>query len=136
MWELFDYLSFGERASKAKLGRRKRPTGTEPLFLNSDGVSFSEKGLNNAYRRLWAGNNPCLAFKVTPHMLRHTFATFELFHQSQRMAMGQALAGVRDRLGHSSVQTTSIYLHCIDLMEDAELNLYQEELDLLGKANG
>lgn len=136
MRELFDYLSFGEGASRAKLGRNKRPAGTLPVFLNADGAAFSEKGLNNAYRRLWAGSRPCLSFRVTPHMLRHTFATFELFHQSQRMAMGQALAWVRDRLGHSSVQTTSIYLHCIDLMEDAELNAYQEELDVLGRVNG
>lgn len=136
MRELFDYLSFGEGASRVKLRKYKTPAIAEPVFLNADGAPFSEKGLNNAYRRLWAGSRPCLAFRVTPHMLRHTFATFEIFHQSQRMAMGQALAWVRDRLGHSSIQTTCIYLHCIDLMEDAELNAYQEELDLLGRANG
>jgi integrase len=136
MRDLFDHLSFGEGAMRAKLRRHNPHTGAQPVFLNANGGAFSEKGLNNAYRRLWAGNSPCITFKVTPHMLRHTFATLELFHQSQRMAMGQALAWVRDRLGHSSIQTTSIYLHCIDLMEGAELNAYQEELDLLGSTNG
>lgn len=137
MRELFDFLSYGEGALRAKMKRLDRPGNALPAFLNAQqGQPFSEKGLNNAYRRLWAGKCPTLPFRVTPHMLRHTFATFELLHQSQRMPMGQALAWVRDRLGHSSIQTTSIYLHCIDLMESSELNAYQEELDMLGSSNG
>lgn len=135
MRELFDYLNFAEGALRDNFGRSANRSGIQPVFLSRDGHPFSEKGLNNAYRRLWSGKQPRIMFRVTPHMLRHTFATFELLHQSQRAAMGQALAWVRDRLGHSSVQTTSIYLHCLDLMENSELNTYQEELDLLGNAH-
>ena len=78
MRELFDYLRFGEGASRAKAGRATGNSGIEPVFLNRNGHPFNEKGLNNAYRLLWADKKPRLAFRVTPHMLRHTFATFEL----------------------------------------------------------
>ncbi len=132
MKELFDYLNFGEGSVRAKY-YRKRYAGKSPLtFLNHEGNPWSEKGLNNAYRKLWekgCDKQPILAFRVTPHMLRHTFATFELYAESKRTNLGKALAWVRDRLGHSSIVTTTVYVHCIDLMEKAELNLYQQELD-------
>lgn len=43
-------------------------------------------------------------FKVTPHMLRHTYAT-ELIQN------GFNIMEVRDLLGHASIATTQIYLH-------------------------
>jgi len=128
MRELFEYISLGEGAMRANLRRRahKKPLG--PIFLNKFGEPFSEKALNNSFRYLWQ-TSKAIPFRVTPHMLRHTFATLELFHQSTRMPTAQALAWVRDRLGHSSLQTTSVYLHCIELMDDRELNQYQELLN-------
>ena len=42
--------------------------------------------------------------KVTPHTLRHTYA-------SACLAAGLSLAELRDLLGHRSVATTSMYLH-------------------------
>jgi integrase/recombinase XerD len=45
---------------------------------------------------------------VTPHLLRHSMATYLL-------ASGKAtLAQVRDQLGHSNISTTSLYLHAED----------------------
>nr|WP_294866229.1 tyrosine-type recombinase/integrase [uncultured Pseudogulbenkiania sp.] len=113
--------------------RKTCGTPAQELFLNKLGMPYSEKSLNNAYRQLWAAPQGCsaLPFQVTPHMLRHTFATLELYHHSQRMPLAQALGWVRDRLGHASLQTTSIYLHCLDLMDDADLNSYQQQLDLM-----
>jgi integrase len=104
------------------------------VFLSRTGAPWSEKGLNNAYRRLWvssAGKKPALAFRVTPHMLRHTFATFELFAESKRTNLAEALAWVRDRLGHRSIMTTTVYVHYLDLIEAPELNQYQEEIDTM-----
>gem|GEM_PF-155360 len=132
MKELFDYLNFGEGARRAKLYRKTHGEKSPFLFLNQEGESWSEKGLNNAYRKLWRPENnqtPKLNFRVTPHMLRHTFATLELYAESSTKGIGAALSWVRDRLGHTSINTTTIYVHCLDMMGEADLNQYQTEID-------
>lgn len=136
MKDLFDYLNFGEGAQRAKSYRQAFNTKSPLAFLNQVGHPWSEKGLNNAYRKLWATNGsraPQLDFRVTPHMLRHTFATMELYAESRRKNLGAALAWVRDRMGHTSIKTTTIYVHCLDLMGEHDLNLYQNEIDELGR---
>ena len=45
-----------------------------------------------------------IAKAVTPHTLRHAFATHAL-------RAGNDIATVKDLLGHESVETTMIYLH-------------------------
>lgn len=132
MKEIFDYLNFGEGAFRAKRYRKLSGERSPFTFLSCEGKPWKEKGLNNAYRKLWekgGRKTPVLAFRVTPHMLRHTFATFELYSESTRTNIGSALAWVRDRLGHSSISTTTMYVHCLDLIEEVELNTYQQELD-------
>lgn len=134
MKDMFDYLNFGEGVNRARNYRAIVGTKSPLVFLTRDGYAFSDKGLNNLYRKLWApaeGRLPILSFRVTPHMLRHTFATFELYAESQRHNLGAALAWVRDRMGHSSISTTSIYVHCLDMMGEADLNMYQQEIDML-----
>ena len=42
--------------------------------------------------------------KRSPHVLRHTFATAMLNH-------GAGLEGVKNLLGHESLETTEIYTH-------------------------
>ena len=42
--------------------------------------------------------------KKSPHVLRHTFATSMLNHDAE-------LGAVKELLGHSSLQTTEIYVH-------------------------
>ncbi|MEE8057239.1 MAG: hypothetical protein V3T17_05315 [Pseudomonadales bacterium] len=48
--------------------------------------------------------------------------------------MAYALAWVCDRLGHSSIQTTMVYIHCIEQLEDHEIHQYQRELMELADA--
>lgn len=74
----------------------------EALFINSKGTRLTtraiEEILNNRAKQ---AKTP---FKVTPHMLRHTFATNLLNNEVD-------LKIVQELLGHSSLQTTQIYTH-------------------------
>jgi integrase len=142
MAHLYEYSQFGECIERQRLYIDRHKVMPPMLFLSERGLPWSEKGINGAYRKLWAGYEhyrkkypPSISFRVTPHMLRHTFATNELYHEQNAMVNGRkkgtghALAWVRDRLGHTAIQTTTIYLHCVDMMDDNELNTYQQELD-------
>ena len=64
-------------------------------------------------------------WKVHPHTLRHTYA-------SSLLSRGYSLAAVQQLLGHSSVLTTSVYLHVnpIDLREQIQGEATREERDL------
>jgi|Deesub1362B_J571_1020462.scaffolds.fasta_scaffold01212_3 integrase/recombinase XerD len=75
-----------------------------PLFQNKYGEQLSirsvQKILQNAAKR--AGINK----KVSPHILRHTYATFLL-------SKGFNLAEIQELLGHASIRTTRIYSHVV-----------------------
>lgn len=58
------------------------------------------KSLKLASRRIG------LAKRVTAHTLRHSFAT-------NLLASGASITQVQELLGHNSVETTQVYLHCI-----------------------
>lgn len=127
MADIHDYLQWGEGAR-----RHNASNGADKskVFLTGRGKQYSETSLNTLLKRLTSSGH--IDFEVTPHMLRHTFATIELYSESRLKDMAQALAWVRDRLGHSSIKTTMIYIHCLEQLEDHELHQYQVELLELG----
>ena len=72
------------------------------LFVNFRGGALTRQGLYKIVRRhaVAAG----LAEKMSPHTLRHTFATHLL-------AGGCDLRSVQEMLGHADVATTQLYTH-------------------------
>src|SRR5690606_27309475 len=72
-----------------------------PLFLSRRGGELSRQQCWNAIKRL-AGMAGIALERVTPHGLRHAFATHLLNH-------GADLRALQMLLGHSSLSTTQIY---------------------------
>ena len=72
------------------------------LFLNMHGEQISTSGIEFITKKIL--NNSGLNVKLTPHVLRHTFATHMLND-------GADLMTVKELLGHSNLSTTGIYTH-------------------------
>jgi integrase/recombinase XerD len=89
------YLAHG-RAKLVKLNPERA------LFVNFRGQALTRQGLYKIVRRhaLSAG----LADRMSPHTLRHTFATHLL-------SGGCDLRSVQEMLGHADVATTQLYTH-------------------------
>lgn len=72
------------------------------LILNKDGNHLSERYVRNIIDKLVRKSG--LDIKISPHTLRHTFAT-------DMLEEGSDLMTVKELLGHESLNTTSIYTH-------------------------
>lgn len=72
------------------------------LVLNKDGNKLSERYVRNIINKLVRRAN--LDIKISPHTIRHTFAT-------DMLENGSDLMTVKELLGHESLNTTSIYTH-------------------------
>jgi Site-specific recombinase XerD len=121
--ELWEYMHW-QRPKLAELYRKKRGLDTDLLFLSHYGEPISLEGMNNAFRK---ASEKC-GIKCTPHRLRHTFGTYEFLRLSEIKGVDGALHWVRDRMGHSSIATTEIYVHAADLVNHEEIDSYQADI--------
>jgi len=89
-------------ALKDYLACRKNPQPQEPLFLNKNGKPLTGDGLAYIFKNTAIAAH--LARKVTPHSLRHSFATHLLNN-------GCDLRSLQEMLGHKSLAATQVYTH-------------------------
>tara|TARA_B100000315_G_scaffold247415_1_gene276065 strand:+ start:175 stop:1089 length:915 start_codon:yes stop_codon:yes gene_type:complete len=94
--ELKNYL---RQARIALLGTHK---GETALFVNHRGERLTRQWVWNILKNY--GKKAGIDQRITPHTLRHSFAT----HLLQN---GASLRHVQELLGHSSISTTQVYTH-------------------------
>lgn len=89
-------------AIKVYLACRKNPQAGDALFLNKNGKRLTGDGLAYIFKNTAIRSH--LARRVTPHSLRHSFATHLLNN-------GCDLRSLQEMLGHKSLAATQVYTH-------------------------
>lgn len=102
------YVLFGDKCLNLlnKYLKESRPkllkNSCDYLFLNQRGTPISVRTTEKMFNDIVKKSS--IKFNVSPHTLRHTFATHMLDN-------GADLNSVGELLGHSSLNTTAIYTH-------------------------
>ena len=99
---LAEIKSYLHKSRPGLLGTEKSQTA---LFINHRGQRLTRQWIWNIMKNY--GEKAHLPERITPHTLRHSFAT----HLLQN---GASLRHVQELLGHSSISTTQVYTHLTD----------------------
>lgn len=83
----------------------KRKDKNTALFVNQRGKRITDRYIQILVKKY--AKKAGIKKKVTPHTLRHTFATHLLQNKANIMV-------IKDLLGHASLSTTQIYTHVTD----------------------
>ena len=98
------------------------------LVLTREGRQYTKDSIVDVMK---AYERKC-GFYVRAHMLRHTYGTYTLLAlRKSRDFKGEPLLYVRDRMGHSDVQTTMVYLHLINQLEAQSVLAHEDEIDMM-----
>jgi integrase/recombinase XerD len=95
--------------AEAGLSTKLNPRDTSPLVFTSKGTHYRQNGVRDILYRL--SMRAGLHRKISPHILRHTCATFALDANAP-------LLQVQKQLGHESLRTTERYLHDLHALDD------------------
>ena len=93
-----DLLNKYIKESRSVLNKKR----SESLFLNKLGDKITTRSIENIVNDVV--KEASLKFSISPHVLRHTFATHLLDN-------GADLNSVKELLGHENLNTTAIYTH-------------------------
>lgn len=136
---LLENVNFKERVAKVKSGKgdkdriiilsknwcklakkfiEKRKVKSQYLFSKKNGKPISSDTVQRMVRR--AGEKAGITKRVTPHVLRHSFATHLL-------EAGENIRKIQELLGHANLNTTQIYTH----VSTEELKKVSSPLDTL-----
>lgn len=97
-----DYSLFYIKEYFDKRGLLLKNNINDYLFLNNHGKKLTRQGFTDCLHKILKQKG--IDKKITPHMLRHSFATHML-------SGGASLRSIQLLLGHSDISTTKIYTH-------------------------
>lgn len=89
---------------------------TEKIFLNNHGREMTRQGFFKIIKKI--AKDKDINKNITPHMLRHSFATHLLNN-------GADLRTIQEMLGHSSISTTQIYTNVTNDILKENYDLYK-----------
>lgn len=123
-------LLWAYKSVDRSLRLKQAATSFRELFISERGRPYLTRSIWSIYQDA----SSAMEVHVHPHMLRHTYATHTLRCLVAKLNTGNALLYVRNRLGHSSVSSTEIYLHYVDDLVVTVMDEFQRELSALAQA--